>query len=70
MAKNRFSKKVIYQNRNANKIEKAQFDRKIAKLPEEELMSVYNEVYNIINTEALAKISKKYKERRKEKLVA
>lgn len=37
------------------KIEKAQFDRKIAKLPEEELMSVYNEVYNIINTEALAK---------------
>ena len=52
------------------KIEKAQFDRKIAKLPEEELMSVYNEVYNIINTKALAKISKKYKESKKEKVVA
>lgn len=52
------------------KIEKAQFDRKIAKLTEEELMSVYNEVYNIINTKALAKISKKYKESRKEKVVA
>ena len=52
------------------KIEKAQFDRKIAKLIEEELMSVYNEVYNIINTKALAKISKKYKESRKEKVVA
>ena len=52
------------------KIEKDQFERKIAKLPEEELMSVYNEVYNIINTEALAKISKKYKESKKEKVVA
>ena len=52
------------------KIEKAQFERKIAKLQEEELMSVYNEVYNIINTEALAKISKKYKESKKEKVVA
>ena len=51
-------------------MEKAQFERKIAKLPEEELMSVYNEVYNIINTEALAKISKKYTESKKEKVVA
>ena len=50
------------------KIEKAQFDRKIAKLPEEELLSVYNEVYDIINTEALGKMSKKYKESKKEKL--
>ena len=48
------------------KIEQAQFDRKIAKLPEEELLSVYNEVYNIINTEALEKISRKYKDNKKE----
>ncbi len=44
------------------KIEQAQLDRKITELPEEELLSIYNEVYNIINTEALAKMSKKYKE--------
>ena len=44
------------------KIESAQFDRKITKLPEEQLLSVYNEVYKIINTKALQKLSEKYEE--------
>lgn len=50
------------------KIETAQFDRKITRLSEEELLSVYNEVYKIINTEALQKLSKKYNEREKQKV--
>lgn len=45
------------------KIEKAQFDRKITELSEEDLLDVYNEVYEIINVNALKKLSEKSKEK-------
>lgn len=45
------------------KIEKAQFDRRITKLSEKELLEVYGEVYDIINVEALEKLSKRSKEK-------
>lgn len=44
------------------KIEEAQFDRKITKLPEEELLEVYSKVYEIINVDALRKLSERLKE--------
>ena len=45
------------------KIEKAQFDRKITKISEEELLDVYSDVYDIINVDALKKLSEKAKEK-------
>ncbi len=48
------------------KIESAQFDKKITRLPDEQLLSVYNDVYEIINTKALQKLSEKYKETKNE----
>ena len=45
------------------KIEKAQFDRKITKISEEELLDVYSDVYEIINVDALKKLSEKAKEK-------
>lgn len=45
------------------KIEKAQFDRKITKISEEELLDVYSDVYEIINVDALRKLSEKAKEK-------
>lgn len=47
------------------KIEQDQFDRKITKLPEEQLLSVYSDIYEIININALEKLSKKFKENKK-----
>jgi len=44
------------------KIKKDQFERKIANLPEEQLLEMYSEVYNILNIKALEKMAKKYKE--------
>lgn len=44
------------------KIEKEQLVRKITKLSEEELLEMYNEIYNIINIDSLKVMSKKYKE--------
>ena len=48
------------------KIEKCQLIRKIALLPEVELLEMYNEIYKILNINALEKMSKKYKELRKD----
>ena len=52
------------------KIEQAQFDRKITELSNEQLLAVYHDVCDIINTDALKKLSDKYKELEKEKQVA
>ena len=43
------------------KIEEEQFDRKITELPTEQLLEMYNEVYNIINISALEKMAEKYR---------
>ena len=48
------------------KIEKQQLIKKITKLSEEELLEMYNEIYKILNINALEKMSKKYKEIRKD----
>jgi hypothetical protein len=45
------------------KIEKEQFDRKITVLPEEQLLDIYNDVYQIINVKALEKLARKSKEK-------
>lgn len=45
------------------KIEKAQFDRKITRISEKELLDVYSDVYEIINVDALKKLSEKAKEK-------
>lgn len=45
------------------KIEKAQFDRKITTLPNDMLLDIYGEVYDIINVKALEKMAKKSKEK-------
>lgn len=45
------------------KIERAQFDRKITKISNDELLDVYSEVYKIINVETLKKLSDKAKEK-------
>lgn len=47
------------------KIEKEQFDRKVASLPAEELLEMYSEVYNLINISALEKMIEKSKEKEK-----
>ena len=44
------------------KIEAEQFDRKIAQLPQSQLLEMYNEVYNILNISALEKMVEKYNE--------
>ncbi|MGN1001068.1 MAG: type II toxin-antitoxin system PemK/MazF family toxin [Bacilli bacterium] len=44
------------------KIEKEQLSHKIATLPVKQLLEMYSEVYNLINTQALEKMAKKYKE--------
>ena len=44
------------------KIEKEQLDRKVATLPEKQLLEMYVEVYRIINVHALEKMVDKYKE--------
>ena len=44
------------------KIEEEQFERKVTELPEQQLLEMYNEVYNIINVKALEKMSEKYNE--------
>lgn len=41
------------------KIERAQFDKKVTELPVEQLLDIYNEIYNIININALKKMAKK-----------
>lgn len=41
------------------KIEKEQFDRKIATLPDDVLLDVYNDIYKLINIETLEKLSQK-----------
>jgi len=43
------------------KIENRQLDRKISAVPEEQLLEIYNEVYNILNIQALEKMVEKYK---------
>lgn len=48
------------------KIEKQQLIKKITKLSEEELLEMYNEIYKILNINALEKMSKKYEERKKD----
>lgn len=45
------------------KIEDQQLDRKISALPEEQLLEMYSEVYNILNIKALEKMAEKYKEK-------
>ena len=42
------------------KIEEIQFENKVATLPTEQLLPIYNEVYNIINIKALEKMVEKY----------
>lgn len=44
------------------KIEQTQLERKITKLPDKQLLSVYSEVYKIINIKALKKLAEKYKQ--------
>lgn len=44
------------------KIEKEQLSHKIATLSVKQLLEMYSEVYNLINTQALEKMAKKYKE--------
>lgn len=44
------------------KIEKEQLSHKIATLPVKQLLEMCSEVYNLINTQALEKMAKKYKE--------
>lgn len=44
------------------KIEKAQFDKKITQVPNDMLLDIYSEVYDIININALEKMAKKSKE--------
>lgn len=48
------------------KLEEQQFDRKIATLPEEQLLEMYSEIYNILNIDALKKMSEKYIEEYKQ----
>lgn len=48
------------------KIEKQQLIRKLTKISEEELLEMYNEIYKIININALEKMSKKYEEIKKD----
>ena len=48
------------------KIEKQQLVRKIAELSQEELLEMYNEIYKILNINALEKMSKKYEESKKD----
>ena len=47
------------------KIEEQQFDRKIATLPEDQLLEMYSEIYSILNIKALEKMAEKYKEENK-----
>lgn len=44
------------------KLEKEQLESKITELPTEQLLEVYNEVYKLINFDALKKMSEKNKE--------
>lgn len=44
------------------KIEQTQLERKITKLTDKQLLSVYSEVYKIINIKALKKLAEKYKQ--------
>lgn len=44
------------------KIEKEQLEHKIATLPENQLLEMYSEIYNLINIPALEKMAKKYNE--------
>ena len=44
------------------KIEQTQLERKITKLTDKQLLSVYSEVYKIINIKALQKLAEKYKQ--------
>ena len=44
------------------KIENQQLIKKITTLSQNELLEIYNEIYKIININALEKMSKKYKE--------
>jgi len=44
------------------KLEEQQFDRKIATLPEKQLLEMYSEIYSILNINALKKMDEKYKE--------
>lgn len=48
------------------KIENQQLIKKITILSQNELLEIYNEIYKIININALEKMSKKYKERKKD----
>ena len=48
------------------KIEEQQLVKKITELPHEALLEMYNEIYKIININALEKMSKKYKESNKD----
>lgn len=48
------------------KIEKQQLVRKITELSQEELLEMYNEIYKILNINALEKMSKKYEESKKD----
>lgn len=44
------------------KLEEQQFERKVATLPEKQLLEMYSEVYGILNIKALEKMAEKYKE--------
>lgn len=48
------------------KIEKGQLIRKITSISAEELLEMYNEIYKILNINALEKMSKKYNESKKD----
>jgi len=48
------------------KIEQQQLVKKITAISQEELLEMYNEIYKIININALEKMSKKYEESKKD----
>jgi len=48
------------------KLEEEQLEKKITELPEEQLLEIYSEIYNIINVNALKKMSDKYESDKKD----
>lgn len=65
MGKNRIKKKSYVRIELPIKIEQAQFDRKVASLPTDQLLEMYSEVYNLINISALEKMTEKIREKEK-----
>lgn len=57
---------MIWKLRNEIKIEKQQLVKKITTLSQNELLEMYNEIYKLLNINALEKMSKKYEENKKD----